>query len=65
MRVNTRHQVVEVHGNGWTAYAVKDMASGQVWTRTYNNIGWATRRAIRENQASMNHRKSEPFIQER
>lgn len=55
---NTRFQVVEIrHG-----YAVKDTATGGVVSRTYSAIGWAARRAIRENEATRHLIKSKPFL---
>lgn len=43
----SRFQVVEVkHG-----YAVKDTRDGSIWTKTYRTLGWATRAAVRLNEA--------------
>ena len=73
MKVNTRHQVTEITrefptGTGstgvYTVYAVLDQVTGKVWTRSYNQPGWAIRRALRENEASASHMKSLPFIKE-
>jgi hypothetical protein len=42
-----RFQVTEVQDG----YAVKDTRDGSIWTKTYRQAGWATRAAVKLNEA--------------